>query len=319
MDRIFQSLPVAFYVHHLSPFFIQLNENFGIRWYGLAYISGFIAAFLLMKWLARKGYGSLKENQVSDFIFYAALFGVLVGGRLGYVVFYRPTMLTEDPLGIFKVWDGGMASHGGILGLVIFSWIYARRHNISWTGIGDNLVAVAPVGLFFGRLANFINGELYGKVTNVPWAIQFPAELLDHPNETSAAIEETVKINPDLDTPQAIIAATRDDAKVRDILAKILTPRHPSQLYEAAVEGLLLFILLMAIRLRFRVPNGATTGCFFVLYPLMRIIGELFREPDAPLTGPLTRGQFLSIFMFLIGAVFLWHAFRSKKITDRDS
>jgi len=99
VDHIFQSLPVAFYVHHLSPFFIQLNENFGIRWYGIAYISGFVAAFFLMKWLARKGYGSLQENQVSDFIFYAALFGVLVGGRLGYVLFYRPTMLAEDPLG----------------------------------------------------------------------------------------------------------------------------------------------------------------------------------------------------------------------------
>jgi phosphatidylglycerol:prolipoprotein diacylglycerol transferase len=319
VDQIFQSLPVAFYVHHLSPFFIQLNENFGIRWYGIAYISGFVAAFFLMKWLARKGYGSLQENQVSDFIFYAALFGVLVGGRLGYVLFYRPTMLAEDPLGIFRVWDGGMASHGGILGLVIFSWIYARRHKISWPGIGDNLVAVAPAGLFFGRLANFVNGELYGRATNVPWAMQFPAELLDHPEKAAVAIQETIKIDPTLNSAEAIVSASRNDAHVREILAGILTPRHPSQLYEALLEGLLLFVLLMAIRLKFKAPNGVTTGCFFILYPLMRIIGEFFREPDAPLTGPLSRGQFLSLFMFIIGAVFLWYAFRTKGIKERNT
>src|SRR5208282_4770696 len=118
---------LAFYVHHLSPFLIRFNEQFGIRWYGLAYIAGFIAAFYLMKWLARKGYGSLRENQVGDFIFYAALFGVLLGGRLGYVFFYRPSLLTEDPLGIFRVLDGGLARHGGVLGLVIF-WSDGELH-----------------------------------------------------------------------------------------------------------------------------------------------------------------------------------------------
>ena len=180
----------AFYVHHLSPFLIQFNDQIGIRWYGLAYIAGFIAAFYMMKLLARNGYGSLRENQVGDFVFYAALFGVLVGGRIGYVLFYRPSMITEDPLGILRVWDGGMASHGGILGLIIFSGIFARLHRISWTGVGDNLVAAAPIGLFFGRMANFINGELFGRITTVPWAMQFPSELLDHPNEAAQAIEQ---------------------------------------------------------------------------------------------------------------------------------
>jgi phosphatidylglycerol---prolipoprotein diacylglyceryl transferase len=301
---------LAFYVHHLSPFLIRFGDQIGIRWYGLAYIIGFLAAFYLMKWLARKGYGSLRENQVGDFVFYAALFGVLIGGRIGYVLFYRPNMLTEDPLGIFRVWDGGMASHGGILGLIIFSAIYARRHKISWTGIGDNLVTAAPIGLFFGRLANFINGELYGRVTNVPWAMQFPAELLDHPNEAAQAIEQTTKLDPALNNVPDIIVAARHNEAVRHILAGILTPRHPSQLYEAFLEGLLLFSLLLFIRLKFRKPDGITTGCFFILYPTMRIIGEFFREPDAPLTGPLTRGQFLSLFMFLIGIVFLWAALR---------
>lgn len=303
---------LAFYVHDLSPFLIRFNEQFGIRWYGMAYLCGFIAAFYLLKWLARKGYGPLRENQVADFIFYTALFGVLIGGRLGYVIFYRPSLLTEDPLGIFRVWDGGMASHGGILGVLLFTWVYAKRQHLSWTGLGDNLVSAAPIGLFFGRLANFVNGELYGRATTVPWAMQFPSELLDHPREAALAIEQTTKLEPNLDNASAIIIAARHSPQVRAILAGILTPRHPSQLYEAFLEGLLLFTCLIVIRLRFRKPDGITTGAFFILYPTMRIIGECFREPDAPLTGPLTRGQLLSLFMFLVGAWFLWTAWRQR-------
>ena len=306
----------AFYVHHLSPFLIQFNDQLGIRWYGLAYIAGFIAAFYLMKWLARNGYGSLREDQVGDFVFYAALFGVLIGGRLGYVLFYRPSMLSEDPLGIFRVWDGGMASHGGIIGLIIFSAIYARRHHISWTGIGDNLVAVAPIGLFCGRIANFVNGELYGRTTTVPWAIQFPAELLDRPKEAALAIEQASKIDASLNNVPTIIAAARHSVQVREILAGVLTPRHPSQLYEAFLEGALLFALLIFIRLKFKKPDGVATGCFFLFYPIMRIIGEAFREPDAPLTGPFTRGQFLSLFMFIAGIGFLWST-RRKYVANR--
>ena len=232
------------------------------------------------------------------------------GDASGTFFFIDRPCLTEDPLGIFRVWDGGMASHGGILGLVVFSWIYARRHRISWTGIGDNLVAVAPIGLFFGRIANFINGELYGRITTVPWAMQFPAELLDHPNEAALVIQQTTKIDPTLNNVPDIIAAARHSAQVREILAGVLTPRHPSQLYEAFLEGILLFILLILIRLKFKKPDGVTTGCFFILYPVMRIVGEFFREPDAPLTGPFTRGQFLSLFMLLVGAAFLWNARR---------
>jgi phosphatidylglycerol:prolipoprotein diacylglycerol transferase len=309
---------LAFYVHNLDPFLVRFYGEVGIRWYGTAYLAGFIAAFYLLKWLARKGYGSLSEAQVADFVFFAAIFGVLLGGRLGYVLFYRPHMIFEDPLGILRVWDGGMASHGGILGLVIFSFIYARRHHISWTGIGDNLVAAAPLGLFFGRLANFINGELYGRPTTVPWAMQFPSELLDHRDLEIEAIRQCTPLDPALNSAKTIIAAARTNPQVREILSHILTPRHPSQLYEAFLEGLLLFALLIAIRLRFRQPNGITTGCFFLLYPTMRIIGELFREPDAPLTGPFTRGQFLSLFMFLVGIAFLLFAFQRKKSAHGD-
>jgi phosphatidylglycerol---prolipoprotein diacylglyceryl transferase len=309
---------LAYYVHHLNPFLIRFNDQFGIRWYGVAYLCGFVAAFYLLKWLARKGYGSLAEGQVADFTFYAALFGVLVGGRLGYVIFYRPAMLITDPLGILRVWDGGMASHGGILGLLIFSWIYARRHQISWTGIGDNLVAVAPLGLLFGRIANFINGELWGHPTHVPWAVQFPTEILDNPNQAQTAIDQCSRLSPNLDSAAAIIDAARTNPQVREILSHILTPRHPSQLYEAFLEGVLLFACLITVRLRFRKPNGLTTGCFFLLYPIMRIVGEIFRVPDAPLTGPFTRGQFLSLFMFVIAFLFFWHAWRThqKEMTN---
>jgi phosphatidylglycerol---prolipoprotein diacylglyceryl transferase len=304
---------LAYYVHHLNPFLTRFNDQFGIRWYGVAYLCGFIAAFYLLKWLARKGYGSLAEGQVADFTFYAALFGVLVGGRLGYVIFYRPQMFTTDPLGILRVWDGGMASHGGILGLLIFSWIYARRHKISWTGIGDNLVAVAPLGILFGRLANFINGELWGHPTSVPWAVQFPTELLDNADQAQAAIDQCSRLNPNLDSAGAIIEAARSNPQVREILSHILTPRHPSQLYEAFLEGVLMFVCLITIRLRFRKPDGLTTGSFFLLYPIMRIIGELFRVPDAPLTGPFTRGQFLSLFMFIVAFAFFWHAWKTHR------
>jgi phosphatidylglycerol:prolipoprotein diacylglycerol transferase len=307
---------LAYYVHHLNPFLIRFYDQFGIRWYGVAYLCGFIAAFYLLKWLARKGYGSLTEGQVADFTFYAALFGVLLGGRFGYVLFYRPEMLT-DPISILRVGDGGMASHGGIIGLIIFSWIYARRHKISWTGIGDNLVAVAPIGLLFGRIANFINGELWGHPTNVPWAVQFPSELLDYSDKAQTAIDQCSALSPNLDSVNAIIDAARTNPQVREILSHILTPRHPSQLYEALLEGVLLFVCLITIRLRFRKPDGVTTGCFFLLYPIMRIIGETFRVPDAPLTGPFTRGQFLSLFMFLIALGFFWRVWKtwSKEMT----
>jgi phosphatidylglycerol---prolipoprotein diacylglyceryl transferase len=308
---------LAYYVHHLNPFLIRFYDQFGIRWYGVAYLCGFIAAFYLLKWLARKGYGSLTEGQVADFTFYAALFGVLLGGRLGYVLFYRPEMLT-DPISILRVGDGGMASHGGIIGLLIFSWIYARRHKISWTGIGDNLVAAAPIGLLFGRIANFINGELWGHPTNVPWAVQFPSELLDYPDKAQTAIDQCSALSPNLDSVNAIIEAARTNPQVREILSHILTPRHPSQLYEALLEGVILFICLITIRLRFRKPDGVTTGCFFLLYPIMRIIGETFRVPDAPLTGPFTRGQFLSLFMFLIALGFFWRVWKTwpKEMTN---
>jgi len=227
---------------------------------------------------------------------------VMLGGRLGYVLFYKPEMLRE-PLSIFKVWEGGMASHGGIIGLVLFTLYYARRHKLSWTNLGDNLVVVAPIGLFFGRCANFINGELYGRAASVPWAMQFPKELLELPNaaEAERAVVACRQIDPGITTPEAIIQSVHTHPDVVSVLRGILTPRHPSQLYEALCEGILLFAILWFVRTRIRTPNGVLTGLFLVCYSIFRIIVENFREPDASLIAGFTRGQFFSFFLIALG------------------
>ncbi len=299
----------AYYVHHLSPFVFQFPNGMGPRWYGLAYVSAFVVGTWLYRHLAERGYSELKPTQVSDFITWSALFGVLLGGRLGYFLFYDLDGLKSDPLVFFRVWQGGMASHGGILGLFFYTLWYARKHKISWTGLGDNLVVVAPIGLFFGRMANFINGELYGRITRVSWAMQFPAELQDPViwNRKLPELERTLGQYPlPLTTPQAIIDEARRSETLRDLLRKVLNPRHPSQLYEAVLEGLLLFAVLWFVRTQMKVRRGVLTGLFFILYAIARISGEQFREPDASLFGPLTRGQFYSLFMILIGAAFLF-------------
>jgi len=241
---------------------------------------------------------------VGDFITGCALFGVIVGGRLGYVFFYKPEMLRE-PLSILRVWEGGMSSHGGMFGLLAFTFYYAHRHKISWTNLGDNLVVTAPIGLFFGRCANFINGELYGRITNVPWAMQFPKELLDHPQEAERAVAACARIDPALTTPDAIVNAVHSHPEVATELRSILSPRHPSQLYEAFFEGIVLFGILWFVRTRTRQPNGVLTGLFFICYAIFRIIIENFREPDAELIGPFTRGQFFSFFLIAIGVAFI--------------
>jgi phosphatidylglycerol:prolipoprotein diacylglycerol transferase len=254
--------------------------------------------------LAKRGYADLPPQRVGDFITGCALFGVIVGGRLGYVFFYKPEMLRE-PLSILRVWEGGMSSHGGMLGLLLFTFYYAHRHKISWTNLGDNLVVTAPIGLFFGRCANFINGELYGRITNVAWAMQFPKELLDHPQEADRAIATCARIDPSLTTPDAIISAVHTQPEVATALRSILSARHPSQLYEAFFEGIVLFAILWFVRTRTRQPNGVLTGLFFICYAIFRIVIENFREPDAELIGAFTRGQFFSFFLIAIGVAFV--------------
>jgi len=344
----------ATYVHHLDPVVFSIGK-FSLRWYGLAYLGGFAAGFLLLRYLAQRKLWVLKPEEAGDFIAAAALLGVFVGGRLGYVLFYEildspaaRARLMHDPLSVLRVWEGGMASHGGILGLFIFTWFYSRRKGVAWTALGDGLCVVAPVGLFFGRLANFINGELYGRIDRtVSWAMKFPMALNDGkaPENLnladamyavgqkvpevagasqklkdlydSGANEQTYSLAHQ-EAFGTLLDANRRFPEVREILANYLEPRHPSQLYEAALEGVALFSILWFVRLKFpKAPNGLLTGLFFFFYASFRILGEQFREPDAVtfnvLGAFITKGQFLSFFMFAFAAAFFFHAWRGWK------
>lgn len=310
---------LAYYVHHLGPFIVEFGHGFGIRWYGTAYVLGFLVGYQLLCWMSRRGYSDLKVSEVGDFITGTALFGVLLGGRLGYAFFYQPSLLWH-PLDLIRVWEGGMASHGGILGIILYTLWYAKRHKLAWTGLGDNLVVAAPIGIFFGRCANFINGELFGRAASVPWAMQFPKELFDNPEMGQRATVECMsRIDPQLNSVDLVVEASRTSQPVRELLSHILTPRHPSQLYEAAMEGLALFVALWFLRTRTRMPQGVVTGAFFILYACFRIFGEQFREPDIgiPFTLGLTRGQFLSLFMIVIGAAFVIVGYKRNKPSPR--
>lgn len=316
---------LGYYVHDLDPVALPIFGGLALRWYGLAYLMGFVAAFLLLRNLARRGLWVLAAEKTGDFIAAAALFGVFIGGRLGYILFYHIPRegwgtLAEDPLLVFRVWEGGMASHGGILGMVVFTWFYARKQKVSWLGLGDGLCVVVPLGLCFGRLANFINGELYGRVAaGVTWAVKFPRALAEESQEVQAmAWQAATRVDPALGNAtslEALVVASRENPEVEKVLAEFLQPRHPSQIYEAFLEGGLLFAVLWIVRVRFpQAPHGMLAGLFFGLYAIGRIIGEQFREPDAEMVGMFTKGQFLSFFMFLFAAAFLTHAWRGRKV-----
>ncbi len=346
---------LATYVHNLDPVIVSLWRGLALRWYGLAYLLGFVVGFVLLRYLARRGLWVLKPEKTADFIAAAALFGVFLGGRLGYILFYfLPkegfAALAADPLLVFRVWEGGMASHGGILGLLIFTWFYSRKEHVSWPGLGDGLCVVAPLGLFFGRMANFINGELYGRVaTGVSWAVKFPMSLMDDKTPEAAHFDEAAAavaaVEPGLSAAyqametgratmeagmgaheylaargvmfQDILIATRHSPEVTAALGPFLEPRHPSQVYEGLLEGVALFAVLWLVRLRFpKAPDGLLTGLFFGIYAVLRIVGELFREPDAALVGPLTQGQFLSLFMLLFAAGFLLYAWKQRGLQE---
>ncbi|MEN9841790.1 MAG: hypothetical protein RL376_1590 [Verrucomicrobiota bacterium] len=270
------TLPLAYWVHDLSPFLIQFNETLGIRYYGLAYLAGFAAAWWLLCRYGRRGLTQLTSNQVAD-LMTALIIGVLVGGRLGYFLFYQPGELLRDPLILLRVWEGGMASHGGFIGVAVALAWCARDFRLPWAHLCDLVASVAPAGIFFGRVANFINGELWGRTTRVSWAVIFPESA--RPGTPALMIE----------------------------------PRHPSQLYAAALEGLLL--LGLAQWLIWKTPwlrnkPGHVTGVFLIAYAVVRAFGELFREPDASLLFGLTRGTFYSIFLVLGGLALLLRSSR---------
>lgn len=318
------------YVHDWSPIIFELFGPLSLRWYGLSYLVGFILGFFVLKSLSKKKLWVLPPDQVSDFIGYAALFGVFLGGRLGYVLFYMIpdhgiTSVLKDPLSIIRVWEGGMASHGGILGLMIFTFFYSKAKKVSWTGLGDGLCIVAPIGIFMVRLANFINGELYGRVDpNSSFAIKFPSALMDprapeYANQQRAFAEANL-IQPGVSNFEQLLTTIRENDTLKSIIEPMLEPRHPSQLYEAVLEGALLFCILISVRLIWKkLPTGIITGLFFILYAVGRITAELFREPDSAMIGLLTKGQFYSVFMIVIGLVFVISgALRGKNLQNNE-
>jgi len=335
---------LATYVHDLDPVLVSFTETLKVRWYGLAYLAGFLAGWWILKKMAEKALFPIAPAKVSDFIAYGAFLGVFLGGRLGYVLFYMlpsaagRAQIAEDPLTIIKVWDGGMASHGGILGLTIFAWFYARKHQLSWLALGDGLVCVAPLGIFFGRVANFINGELYGHVSQgLPWLVKFPGTIFNSRCEESAEYHSVMRVAIEASNgqvqqalqsayqsgyggEQALAMAIRASDSVKTAVEPFLLARHPSQLYEGLLEGLLLFLILTGLRLRFRqLPTGTLSGLFFLLYGIGRIYVEQFRVPDSALFfETVTKGQFYSFFFVAIGIVFLIVA-KSKKLPETTS
>ncbi len=254
--------------HDWDPFVIQFSENWGIRWYGLAYVLGFLTASWLLGLYFKHGRSPMNPERRFNALVVLIL-ATLAGGRLGYMLLYDFNALLLAPWKIFKVWEGGMASHGGIAGLALAVLYLARKNVYSKRKLADIVVTLGPPGIFLGRLANFINGELWGKISTVPWAVVFPGA-----------------------SPPGV-------------------PRHPSQLYEAVLEGLFLIIYL---QLRFwkssvtRLYPGQLCGEFCLLYALFRIVGELFREPDAGLILGMNRGIFYSLFMVLAGLSLIYSA-----------
>jgi phosphatidylglycerol---prolipoprotein diacylglyceryl transferase len=298
--------PPDYYLHDLSPHLFRFSDSFTLHWYGLAYVLGFYLTYLVMRHLARRGLSEIKEDQVADFITLVALFGVVLGGRIGYMLLYDWDQFVKTPWMLFMIHKGGMASHGGIAGVALFCLWYARRHQISWTGIGDTLVCGAPLGVFCGRIANFINGELFGRVTQVPWAMKFPTELRHEDFMKQGG--ESVSLPLNLQHSPEIIGWFEKNGGGRAELEAILHPRHPSQLYEALGEGLFLSGILLFVRIRWpRLPHGVLTGLFFLFYAVARISLESLRQPDSGAEAILgmTRGQFFSVFMVVIGVLFI--------------
>jgi phosphatidylglycerol:prolipoprotein diacylglycerol transferase len=313
------------YLHHFDPVIFEIWDFVKLRWYGLAYLMGFLVGYYLLVRLSRQQLWVIEEKNIGDFISMLAMFGVFLGGRLGYVFFYMIPeagweLLREDPLVMIRVWEGGMASHGGFLGVALFTLWYAKRHQLSWTGIGDGICVVAPLGLMFGRIANFINGELYGRVTShVPWSVQFAQALDKEPLEVQqkildACAERAPEWLVQVQTGEGLALAARNSSVVHQICEEYLTPRHPSQCYEGLLEGALLFVLMWVLRHRYpKAPHGMICGIFFILYGVFRTFVEQYREPDAERILSLTKGQFYSLFMVIAGIAFLWHAYQTSR------
>lgn len=311
-------MTLAVWLHNLSPILIELGP-IPIRWYGLSYLAGFLVAFLMVKRVCRVGASTLKPENAADLVMAVAI-GIVVGGRLGYVLLYKPEMLGEfsttppfwDVLAINK---GGMASHGGMIGGMLGCLYYARRNKHDFLYLTDLFAFTAPLGIFFGRVANFINGELLGRPCDpdFPLAVKFPQELLDADaeqlNKIYAALPPPDSIVPGLsewDWPTFADLIHNGNVTIGRAVEPFLTARHPSQLYAGVMEGLIVLAVLAVIWIKPRKP-GVIAGAFSMTYAVMRISNEFFRMPDAHLidkefaTLHITRGQWLSILLFVFG------------------
>ncbi|NDD56323.1 MAG: prolipoprotein diacylglyceryl transferase [Verrucomicrobia bacterium] len=269
---------LGYYIHDLNPFLIEFGSGWGIRYYGLAYVTGFLAWYYGLRWFRTKGWSVLSDEQISELLLYTVL-GVLVGGRLGYCVLYDWAETARNPINVIAFWHGGlrgMASHGGIAGALVGFLLWARKARCDGWAVADNAAVLAPVGIFFGRVANFINGELWGRASEMPWAVIFPD------SGTHA-------------------------------------PRHPSQVYEAFGEGVLLGWLMFWLRSRNPKPSGQVAAAFFMVYGLIRVGLEMLREPDPgdPLWAGFSRGQWFSVGLCVCGAaLWRWRGSGSKGVRD---
>ncbi len=315
---------LATYIHHIDPVILDINGALAIRWYGLAYIAGFVLGYLTLRQLSRKGLYCVPENKLGDFITAVCIFGVLIGGRLGEFFFYwLPehgwSGLVADPLWVLRVYEGGMASHGGILGVILVALWYSRKHHLSFPSVLDGLAIVAPIGLFFGRIANFVNGELYGRPAPADsvLAVKFPQELFSLPAEVQIQATAAATHAAGQDWPRTydgLMGMVRDNEAFREALGAFLTPRYPSQLFEAFGEGLLVFAVLLAVRLRWEnAPAGLFCALFAFIYAAARIVCECYKEPDAAVWRGITEGQALSLGVVAIGVYFLVTVLRPKK------
>jgi phosphatidylglycerol:prolipoprotein diacylglycerol transferase len=323
------SLPVFLaesIVHTVDPFAIDFGGGFGIRWYGLSYAAGFLVAWLILRWLARTDRTPLSAAQASDLLTYLVV-GVIVGGRLGDVLFYHQSLLWKFSAafpfwGVLEIHKGGMSSHGGIVGVIVACIVFARRFRIPWLHVTDLACFVAPPGLAFGRLANWVNGELPGKALpasmqgNPPWwSVKYPDEILSEGFARSAELAQLPLVKA-----MAPVAASRGEplpdavfracyagqAELVGQVAPLLTARYPNNFIQAATDGLGLGLVMLAVWLVPRKP-GVVSGAFLAAYGALRVASESFREPDDGVfsIGLLTLPMLLSLGMIIAGAVII--------------
>jgi len=324
----------AAWLHTIDPFVFRITPTFGVRWYGVAYLAGFLCGWLLLRALAKRRITLLTPEQVGDAMLSLVL-GVFIGGRVGYMLFYQPALLitfTTDPpfWGAIAINHGGMSSHGGLIGVIIACLWIARHTKVPALHIMDLVSLVAPIGLFFGRLANFINGELLGKIVARPgqpgpwWSVRFPQELLTGHAPALSDLQRTQlfslldRVSPEWWTKPGvkeedvihllIQRVQQGSTELAQALTPLLAARHPSQLYQAFAEGPILMATLWFVWARPRKP-GVVGAWFLMVYGVLRIITELWRLPDDDIVAPhilgLSRGQWLSAVMVAAGAIAL--------------